>query len=324
LLITADGQYLVYTLANTDQSPTPPPHPAIGIYSLALNQPGAQPVKLASFGADEMLEYNQSFAKHDQALVYQVTNQVTELSRIVSVPVAGPASAAIPVRTDGMDERISLQATFGSYALLSSTTVITTGLLTQKELFLGTTFISDLDGVHPPRQVGSSGPFLDNSLSLSLGDGRFLLRQRLYKNPNIYEYDYQDSYSTADLGVLHGGFTTEALCVAEGDGQVVIPVTLEGAPISTRTITYTVSGGTAGAADTTLPISGTIAFESGQRQASLSIPVVEDALTEGSETLLLSLTSDPESITLDRAAFTLTLRDQGSCQAQLPLIVNGS
>src|SRR5262249_7661035 len=61
-----------------------------------------------------------------------------------------------------------------------------------------------------------------------------------------------------------------------------------GQPVSVR---YTVTGGTAAGADYK-PTSGTLTFKPGQTVLPLALPVVNDRLSEGGETVVLTL-SDP-------------------------------
>lgn len=116
-----------------------------------------------------------------------------------------------------------------------------------------------------------------------------------------------NSIRLADLGVLDGSFATPALCISEHDRLAHIPITLEAAAVNSRTLTYTISGGTADSNDYTLPTSGTITFAPGQRTMVLPVPIADDAQPENAETLMLTLAGEPSSIHLTQASHTLTI-----------------
>jgi hypothetical protein len=154
-------------------------------------------------------------------------------------------------------------------------------------------------------------------------DGESLWRER-YTGDGRYIYQIRAATPRAglvDAGRLEGGFTLPALCASEPGGVAVVPVSLDTAPVDTRVLTYTIAGGTAGPSDIALPASGALVFGPGQRQALLDIPVVADGLAEPPETLLLSLAADPASVEVTRASLTLSILDEGTCQARMPLVV---
>lgn len=109
-----------------------------------------------------------------------------------------------------------------------------------------------------------------------------------------------------DDGII--GFDLANFSVNEGAGLAFVEVTRTAGRIGPATVDYTVADGTAlGGVDYT-NVFGTLYFADGETSAFIAIPIVEDALIEGDETINLSL-SNPTSATLGRSNATLTIVD---------------
>jgi hypothetical protein len=86
-------------------------------------------------------------------------------------------------------------------------------------------------------------------------------------------------------------FSGAAYTVTESGGTAVITVTLSAASGLTATVHYATSNGTATASSDYTPVSGTLTFAPGQMALSFTVPITNDVLFEGPETVLLALSS---------------------------------
>jgi hypothetical protein len=88
-------------------------------------------------------------------------------------------------------------------------------------------------------------------------------------------------------------FSNSSYGVQEGDGEATITVTRTDGSDGDVSADYEISGGSADPATDYVPVSGTIAFGDGETaDKSFSVPIVDDPLVEGDETVEFSL-SDP-------------------------------
>ena len=79
---------------------------------------------------------------------------------------------------------------------------------------------------------------------------------------------------------------------AEGDGEVNIVVSRTGGGDGAVSADYDITGGSADSATDYAPVSGTLVFADGETgDKSFSVPIVDDPLVEGDETVVLSLSS---------------------------------
>jgi len=85
-------------------------------------------------------------------------------------------------------------------------------------------------------------------------------------------------------------FSTSCYSVVETEGEVVLTVGRSGSLNGTVTVDYQTVAHTASASDFT-PTSGTLTFNSGQATNSISVALTDDALDEGDESFLLSLSN---------------------------------
>ena len=95
--------------------------------------------------------------------------------------------------------------------------------------------------------------------------------------------------------------------VQEGpNATLAFAVTLSRAPSSTVSVGYATSDGTATAGSDYTATSGTLSFAAGETEKTVSVPVLDDAHDEGSETLSLSL-SNPSGAYLEDGTATGTI-----------------
>src|SRR5205823_9212893 len=121
----------------------------------------------------------------------------------------------------------------------------------------------------------------------------------------VHTYTIQDNDATPTVA-----FTLASSSGSESVSPANLAVALSAASGRTVTVDYAVTGGTAtgGGVDYTLA-SGTLTFAPGVTNQSIAIGVVDDALDEANETILVSL-SNPTNATLGATAtHTYTIID---------------
>ena len=100
--------------------------------------------------------------------------------------------------------------------------------------------------------------------------------------------------------------------VREAEGALLsFPVTLDAAQASAVSVRYATSDGTAVAGADYVTMSGALRFEAGETAKTVSVPVLNDAHNEGSETLTLTL-SDPFGAALADGEATGTIVNTGA------------
>jgi CSLREA domain-containing protein len=80
-------------------------------------------------------------------------------------------------------------------------------------------------------------------------------------------------------------FETSAFAVRESGGTARVNVVRTGSDESPLSVNYATTGGTASAGSDYTHVSGTLLFHTGERLKSFNIPVLDDDLTEGGETV---------------------------------------
>ena len=106
-------------------------------------------------------------------------------------------------------------------------------------------------------------------------------------------------------------FSPTACTAGESDGVVTFTVTRAGGTSGAVGVSYTATGGSAQAGADYTAASGTLSWPAGDDSAkSFDVPLVNDTLAEGAETLVLTLTAPTGSATLGAAASaTATILD---------------
>src|SRR5947199_608691 len=111
-------------------------------------------------------------------------------------------------------------------------------------------------------------------------------------------------------GVLQ--FSSATHTVNEGvlSGKAVIKVTHSGGTASAVTVDYSTSDGTATAGSDYTATSGTLTFAAGETSGTFTIPIINDALDEPNETVILTLSNPTGGATLGtRSTAVLTIVD---------------
>jgi len=95
-----------------------------------------------------------------------------------------------------------------------------------------------------------------------------------------------------DVIVPRLGFSSASYSVAEQDGTALVTVTLDAPnPFADASVAYATSNGTAKSGSDYTAHSGMLTIAAGQASASFSVPIADDPVPEGGETLLLSLSN---------------------------------
>jgi hypothetical protein len=95
---------------------------------------------------------------------------------------------------------------------------------------------------------------------------------------------------------------------AEGDGAAGFTVLLTSASASAVTVDYATVGGTAAAASDFTSTSGSLTFSAGQTSKAVSVPVLQDTLSEDAETFTLGL-ANPSGASITAAQGTGSITD---------------
>ncbi|MFC2165267.1 Calx-beta domain-containing protein, partial [Acidobacteriota bacterium] len=117
------------------------------------------------------------------------------------------------------------------------------------------------------------------------------------------------TFTIIDNDTTTVGFDQATSSANENAGSVNIPVTLSTSSALTVTVDYAVTGGTAdgGGTDYTLA-SGQLSYTPGATSRNIPISIVNDTLSEGSETVVITLSS-PTNATLGTTPHTFTIID---------------
>ena len=103
---------------------------------------------------------------------------------------------------------------------------------------------------------------------------------------------------------------TAAAALAENGGSFSVTVTRNGGSFGAVTIDYTTVDGTASAGSDYTAASGTLSFADGVTSQSFNVPVADDAVYEGDETLQVTLSNPGGGATLGApSSATLTITD---------------
>ncbi|QEH31554.1 Calx-beta domain protein [Aquisphaera giovannonii] len=105
-------------------------------------------------------------------------------------------------------------------------------------------------------------------------------------------------------------FSSSSYSLAEGGGAATITVTRSGGSAGGVTVHYATADGTATAGSDYTAASGTLAFAAGETSKTFTVAVLDDHVTEGNETVTLTLSSPTGGATLGGpSAATLTILD---------------
>jgi Calx-beta domain/FG-GAP-like repeat/Bacterial Ig-like domain (group 2)/ASPIC and UnbV len=119
---------------------------------------------------------------------------------------------------------------------------------------------------------------------------------------------YTVSSAAPQPGALQ--FSNATYSVNENQGTATITLTRTGGSAGSVSVNYATSNGTATAGSDYTTASGTLTFADGETTKTFAIPIIDDSLVEGNETVNLALSSPTGGATLGSlAAATLTIVD---------------
>jgi hypothetical protein len=131
---------------------------------------------------------------------------------------------------------------------------------------------------------------------------------------------------TGSVSVTLVMFSTATYSVGEGAGNATITVNLDAASEDTVTVDYATSDGTATAGDDYSATNGTLTFNPGVTSQTFNVPILDDALEEGNETVVLSLSNATNAAIGAPNPATLTIVDEQGQEDEfhiyLPLVLN--
>lgn len=131
----------------------------------------------------------------------------------------------------------------------------------------------------------------------------------------IINDDTMPTISIADTSVVEGNTGTRTL---------VFTVTLSNASSQPISVNYATQNGSASAPGDYLAASGTLTFEIGETSKTISITVNGDAAFEGSETVILTLSSPVNATISDGTAIGTIIDDDAKLRIYLPLVLKSS
>jgi hypothetical protein len=114
-------------------------------------------------------------------------------------------------------------------------------------------------------------------------------------------------------------FTSATYSAAESAGSATIGVELTAAPTAPMTVDYATSDGTATAGSDYTASSGTLSFGVGETAKTFAVPILDDALVEGDETVNLTLSNPTGGLVLgspSTAVLTITDDDTADPSAK--------
>ncbi len=156
----------------------------------------------------------------------------------------------------------------------------------------------------------------DSELRQISADGRYVLFSSYSDNLVAHDTNGQADvfrYDDGRSGTLH--FNTLTYYQNENDGQAVITVVREGGTSGAVSATVSTSGGTASAGADYTAINQVVTFADGTSGVkTVTIPITDDALIEGNETVNVTLGSPAVGTVLGRpTSAVLTIFDNDTC-----------
>lgn len=118
------------------------------------------------------------------------------------------------------------------------------------------------------------------------------------------------------------GLTSSGFSATEGDGVATISVNLGSAAASPVTVNYSTAGITALPNVRFTPVSGTLTFQPGETHNTFDIPLIDNLVREGAQTVLIQLSSPSANASLAIGAASLTIVDNET-QTSVSGVVSG-
>jgi hypothetical protein len=116
------------------------------------------------------------------------------------------------------------------------------------------------------------------------------------------------------VGVIAAiSFSSAGYSAVEGAGSAQVTIKRMGDTTGSNSVTFRTANGTATAGSDYTSVSRTVSFSAGESSKTISIPIREDTLAEGSETVQLSLSNPSSGASLGSpSAAALTIQDNGA------------
>ena len=172
------------------------------------------------------------------------------------------------------------------------------------------------------------GPGGDDQVNFSFPSGANVCFTLSSPNdvPVRFGHDQMTRGSPVQLSTL-GSCSTSAAAVssgpavvAESAGSVEVPVTLSRSTGSAVQVNYQTVNGSAVAGQDFGSVSGSLTFSPGETQKTVTVPILDDALVEPSETFRLRLSGVVDAIIGDSAPVTITDDEVSSCASADPSV----
>ncbi len=126
------------------------------------------------------------------------------------------------------------------------------------------------------------------------------------------------SYTVSSAGSSQPGslqFSNAAYSVSESGGSATVTVTRTGGSAGSVSVHYATGNGTATVGSDYTAASGTLTFADGETSKTFTVPILNDTLVEGSETVNLTLSSPTGGAALgSQATAVLTIQDDDTAQ----------
>ena len=154
---------------------------------------------------------------------------------------------------------------------------------------------------------GNGNATINVTFPIALASGRVITATATDPNGNTSEF------STGDASGAGGSvqFTVASIQVIEDIGLLNVTVVRSGGSVGNLTVDYSTSNGTATAGQDYTATSGTLTFVGGETSKSFQVPIVDDAITEPSETFTVALGNTPNLESLGAPSTLLvTLQDR--------------
>src|SRR5262249_12856798 len=125
-----------------------------------------------------------------------------------------------------------------------------------------------------------------------------------------------DELFVTDFGASQARFSAGTATVAENAGAANLTVNIAPGALVTVTVGYAVSGGSAPAADYSLP-AGTLAFAPGETSKTIPVTINDNATLESSRTVVVTLNGGSAQIGAP-STLTLTITDNEQAATATP------
>jgi uncharacterized repeat protein (TIGR01451 family) len=133
--------------------------------------------------------------------------------------------------------------------------------------------------------------------------------------------EFSNAVTVAPLPTIQ--FSAPSYEVSEDGGSATISVE-RSSGLGASTVQYATDGGTAAADEDYEPVNGTLLFADGQITATFAVPVLDDAVRESEETIVLSLTSATGATLGVPSTATLNILDAEPAAADLRVFKSAS